>query len=189
MSMTPNLKIEKGDILIGQPTILGDMTFNRAVIFIVDFNEEGVVGFIINKPSDENLKDLLPEVEQEFKVFDGGPVEKDKLYFLHNRPDLIEGGLRINEEIYWGGDYKNVVNLINDRQLSKSNIKFFMGYSGWAEMQLESEIKNNVWLLQKDFDPVEVLTSSKPSFWNKKVRNIGGEFLIWSNAPDNFNYN
>jgi putative transcriptional regulator len=187
--MTPDLKINKGNILIGKPNILGDATFNRAVILIVDSNKDGVVGFIVNKPIEDSLMDLIPEIEKEFMIFDGGPVEKDKLYFLHNTPDLIQGGLKITEDLYWGGDYSKVVELINRGDIDQKNIKFFLGYSGWGELQLENEIKNEIWLKQDHFEPTEILACNKPSYWNDKVKSIGGEFLIWSNAPDNFNYN
>jgi putative transcriptional regulator len=187
--MTPDLKIEKGNVLVGKPNILGDATFNRAVILIVDFNDDGVVGFIVNKPIEDNLKDLLPEVEKDFMVFDGGPVEKDKLYFLHNKPDLIVDSIKITEDLYWGGDYRKVVDLINNAEIDHHNIKFFLGYSGWAEMQLESEIQNEVWHLQNHVESSEILVCDRASYWNEVVKKIGGEFLIWSNAPENFNYN
>lgn len=187
--MTSDLDIQKGNVLIGKPNILGDVTFNRAIILIVDSNNEGVVGFIINKPIDDKLSDLLPEVENDFKVFDGGPVEKDKLYFIHNVPSIVTGGLKIAEDLYWGGDYKLVVELINNGQLNDGHVKFFLGYSGWGESQLEDEIKNEVWLKQSNFDSSEIIACNKASYWNEKIKSIGGEFLIWSNAPDNPNYN
>jgi len=187
--MKQELKIQKGNVLIGKPNILGDSTFNRAVILIVDYNNDGVVGFIINKPTTENLNELIPEIEKDFKIFDGGPVEKDKLYFIHSRPDLITGGINISDNLFWGGNYKNVISLINSSKIKVNEIKFFLGYSGWADIQLREEIKNQVWLLQEKIDPEELINCDKPSFWNEKVKSIGGEFLIWSNAPDNFNYN
>lgn len=188
--MNQSLKIQKGNVLIGKPNILGDITFNRAVIFIADSNQDGVVGFIINKPLDDDLKDLLPEIDKSFSVFDGGPVEKDKLYFIHSKPNLIVGGVKVTENLYWGGDYAKVIDLINKGDLDQNSIKFFLGYSGWGESQLENEIKNEVWLLQ-DYFPTykELFLCNKPSYWNKIVKSIGGEFLIWSNAPENFNYN
>lgn len=188
-SMTPDIDIQKGNVLIGKPNILGDVIFNRAIIVIADCNNEGVVGFIINKPIDDKLNDLIPEIEKDFNVFDGGPVEKDKLYFIHNVPEILTGGLKIADGLYWGGDYKLVVDLINNGDINSSQIKFFLGYSGWGEMQLEDEIKNEVWLKQSHFNTSEIISCDKASYWNEKIKSIGGEFLIWSNAPDNPNYN
>jgi putative transcriptional regulator len=187
--MTSDIDIQKGNVLIGKPIILGDVTFNRAVILIVDSNKEGIVGFIVNRPLEDSLSDLLPEVSKNFKVFDGGPVEKNKLYFIHNIPELIQGGLKVAQDLYWGGDYKSVVQLINEDRLDEKNIKFFLGYSGWGEMQLEDEISNEVWLKQSHLNTSEIIVCDKVSFWNTKIKTIGGDLLIWSNAPDNPNYN
>lgn len=183
------IKIEKGDILISKPNILGDVTFNRSIVLVVDNNEEGVVGFMVNKPLDEDLNQLMPEIHQEFKVFDGGPVERDKLYFIHNVPDLISGGLKISEGLYWGGSTREITKNINSGQIDASHIKFFLGYSGWGAFQLEDEITDDVWLKQNKMNPDEIIACESASFWNQKIKSLGGEYLIWSNAPDNFNYN
>lgn len=187
--MMSQTDIKKGDILISKPSILGDVTFNRAVILIADFNPEGVVGFMINKPLEDSLSDLLPDVMKDFKVFDGGPVERDKLYFIHNVPDLIPGGLKIRDNIFWGGYYEEVVALIKQNKVDASQIKFFLGYSGWGQLQLEGEIKEDVWLRQSDTNSQDIISCDSTDFWNKKIKSIGGEYLIWSNAPDNPNYN
>jgi len=187
--MIPETDIQKGDILISKPTILGDVTFNRAVILIVDFNAEGVVGFMVNKPINDKLNDLLPHVNKEFKVFDGGPVERDKLYFIHNVPDLIPGSLKIKDDIFWGGHLEDVLALIEDGVVDTTQIKFFLGYSGWGQFQLENEIKDDVWLRQIEMKSQDIITCQKAEFWNEKIKAIGGEYLIWSNAPENPNYN
>ncbi|RRO22175.1 YqgE/AlgH family protein [Flavobacteriaceae bacterium 14752] len=187
--MISNTKIHKGDILIGKPSILGDITFNKAVILIADFNEEGVVGFMINKPLNEDLKQLVPNVQKDFKVFDGGPVERDKLYFIHSVPELISGGIKITHDIYWGGEHKEVIDLLNQDRINQNQVKFFLGYSGWSSEQLQDEINDEVWILKDDITNHELISCSDSSFWNKTIKSLGGEYLIWSNAPDNPNYN
>ena len=187
--MVPHLKINKGDVLISKPSILGDITFNRSLILVADYNEEGYVGFMINKPLQDNLKDLVPSINKDFKVFDGGPVDRDKLYFIHNVPDLISGGFQISDELYWGGEQEQLIPLINQNLLGAHQIKFFLGYSGWAPEQLEDEIKEEAWIVESQFDNEVLISCSTPCLWNTKMRSLGGEYLIWSNAPDNPNYN
>ncbi|MBS3738380.1 YqgE/AlgH family protein [Mesohalobacter halotolerans] len=187
--MISNTKIQKGDILIGKPSILGDITFNKAVILIADFNDEGVVGFMINKPINEDLQNLIPEVKKDFKVFDGGPVERDKLFFIHTVPELISGGIKITEQIYWGGEHREVIHLINQNIINEAQVKFFLGYSGWSSNQLQDEIKDQVWILKDDISHDEVVKCKDSSFWNKTIKSLGGDYLIWANAPDNPNYN
>jgi len=187
--MIYNTEIQKGDVLIGKPSILGDVTFNKAVILIADFNQEGVVGFMVNKPINEDLHNLIPDIRKDFKVFDGGPVERDKLFFIHTVPEIISGGIKITEDIYWGGEYQEVISLINQNRLDQTQVKFFLGYSGWSSLQLQDEIKDEVWILKDNFSNRDLISCSETSFWNRTIKSIGGEYLIWSNAPDNPNYN
>lgn len=187
--MISNTKIQRGDILIGKPSILGDITFNKAVILIADFNDEGIVGFMINKPLNEDLQNLIPEVQKDIKVFDGGPVERDKLFFIHTVPEIISGGIKITDQIYWGGEHEEVIRLVNQNSIDDTQIKFFLGYSGWSSEQLQDEINDEVWILKDDIKYQDLISCSDSSFWNKTIKSLGGEYLIWANAPDNPNYN
>jgi putative transcriptional regulator len=99
-------KINKGQLLIAEPSISGDLSFNRSVI-LLDHDEEGSVGFIINKPLKYTINDLLPEINASFKIYNGGPVEQDNLYFIHNIPELIPNSIEISNGIYWGGDFES----------------------------------------------------------------------------------
>jgi len=80
-----NQNPKKGHLLIAEPSILGDVSFNRSVILLADHNEEGSIGFILNKPLDYTINDLIPEIEGAFKIYNGGPVEQDNLYFIHKK--------------------------------------------------------------------------------------------------------
>ena len=72
-------KIQKGNILIAEPSILTDKSFNRAIILLSEHNEEGSIGFILNKPSEYVVKDLVPDIDCDYRVYNGGPVEQDNL--------------------------------------------------------------------------------------------------------------
>ena len=93
--------IKKGHLLIAEPSILGDLSFNRSVILLADHNTEGSVGFILNKPLDYSVNDLVPEVDATFTIYNGGPVEQDNLYFIHNIPELIPNSVEISNGIFW----------------------------------------------------------------------------------------
>ena len=109
-----NVIPEKGNLLIAEPSILGDFSFNRSVILLADHSEEGSIGFILNKPLEYTLNDLIPEVSAEYNVYNGGPVEQDNLYFIHTSPDIIPNSIEISNGIYWGGDFSTVINAINN---------------------------------------------------------------------------
>ena len=76
------LKIHKGKLLIAEPSILNDDSFNRSIILLTEHNEESSVGFILNKPLNYTINDLIPEINCSFKIYQGGPVEQDNLYFI-----------------------------------------------------------------------------------------------------------
>jgi len=178
-------KLNKGQLLIAEPSIIGDLSFNRAVILLADHNKEGSVGFILNKPLKFKLKDLLPEINSEFKIYNGGPVEQDNLYFIHNIPDLIKNSIEISNGIFWGGDFELTKELINKGFIKKKNIRFFLGYTGWDSNQLETEMKANAWILTKNVYESKILNKTSSQFWKERIMDIGGEYLIWSNAPEN----
>lgn len=184
------LQPHRGDVLVSEPSTIGDLTFNRSVILLAHLDAEGIVGFILNKPLDINLGELIPEIEENFKIFNGGPVEQENLYFIHNVPHLILESVEIKEGIYWGGSFETIVELINTRQITSANIKFFLGYSGWDPSQLESEIDMNTWVIDYETKANDILNSLKyGQFWQEKMKKLGGDYLIWSNAPENPNYN
>jgi putative transcriptional regulator len=178
-------KLKKGYLLIAEPSIIGDLSFNRSVILLADHNQDGSVGFIMNKPLKYTISDLIPEISANFKIFNGGPVEQDNLYFIHNIPKLIPNSIEISNGIYWGGDFDSTKDLINSGQIKKENIRFFLGYTGWEEHQLENEMKDNSWIVTKNNYENKIIGKSMLHFWKEQIMELGGEYLIWSNAPEN----
>lgn len=181
---------QQGDILISEPSALGDITFNRSVILLTHYDKKGAVGFILNKPLNHTLEEFIPEIEHRFTIFNGGPVEQDNLYFIHNVPHLIPNSVKVIDGVYWGGSFEVIVDLINSKHINSSQIKFFLGYSGWDESQLEMEIDFHTWIIDQETKPTEIIQSHQDAeFWQEKMKKLGGDYLIWSNAPENPNYN
>ena len=87
-----SIKPTKGVLLVAEPSIIGDVSFNRSVVLLAEHNAAGSVGFILNKPLEYTLNDLIPEVNSALTVYNGGPVEQDNLYFIHRVPELIPDG-------------------------------------------------------------------------------------------------
>lgn len=178
-------KLKKGSLLIAEPSILSDVSFNRSVILLADHNDEGSVGFILNKPLEYSIQDLISDVNANFTVYNGGPVEQDNLYFIHNIPELIPNSIEISNGIFWGGDFETTKILINNDQIRKENIRFFLGYSGWESNQLEDERLANSWIIINNDYGDSILNKSANEFWKEKICELGGDYLIWSNAPEN----
>lgn len=183
------LKPKKGNLLIAEPAIIGDVSFNRSIVLLADHNQEGSIGFILNKPLEYTINDLIPEVDAFFKIYNGGPVEQDNLYFIHKIPELIPNSIEISLGIYWGGDFNKVAELMASKTIKENDIRFFLGYSGWDANQLSEELKAGSWVVSENIYKKNVIEKDHESFWKEKMLELGGEYSIWSNAPENPNYN
>jgi putative transcriptional regulator len=121
------MNITLGTIL-NSTAALNDSNFEHATIFIAEHNEKGAMGFIINKKITRALNEL-EEFKQSiaFPLYDGGPMDKEHLFFVHKRPDLIEGGTLISGSIYLGGNFKQAVAQLNNKTITQNDIKIFIG--------------------------------------------------------------
>lgn len=174
----------KGKLLIAEPSILNDKEFNRSVIYLTEHNKDGCIGFILNKPTEFVLKDLIPEIECDLPVYNGGPVEQENLYFIHKVPNLIPDSIQIDDEFYWGGDFETLTDLLNDHPINESDIRFFLGYSGWSVNQLTEELNESTWVIVKNKYP-NLLNLKSDEIWKNQIMAFGGEYQIWANAPKN----
>lgn len=180
-----DLSPEKGNLLIAEPSLTGDVSFNRSVVLLAEHNVEGTIGFILNKPLEYNIDSLVEEIKVPFKVFNGGPVEQDNLYFIHKVPHLINGSIEISNGIYWGGNFEEIVDLINNKTITKEDVRFFLGYSGWESLQLEHELKSKSWIVTSNSYASSIIQKEANTFWKEEIHELGGDYLLWSNAPEN----
>lgn len=182
-------KITKGCLLLADPNIINDPYFNRTVILITENSEDEVVGFIINKPLEYNFEDIFSGMGKDYIIYNGGPVNKDNLYYIHNLPDLIPNSIKVSDNLFWGGDFSNVKNLIKDNKIGPNNIRFFSGYSGWTLSQLNNEIKEKSWIIINNRFNDKILKLKTNEFWKEEIKKLGNDYKIWSNAPENPNLN
>ncbi len=176
---------KKGNLLIAEPSIIGDISFNRSIVLLADHSADGSIGFILNKPLKYEINDLIPEITKSFKIYNGGPVEQDNLYFIHKEPELIPNSIEISHGLFWGGDFNSVKKHIESGALNSSNIKFFLGYSGWDSEQLEEELKSDTWVVTENSYKNRILMQNSNALWKEKMLEFGGKYSIWSNAPEN----
>ena len=139
--LKPVLSIKSTDLLNGS-------FFEHTTILIVEHNQEGSIGFVTNKPLGKSLHELVEfNHSKPFPLMDGGPVDRDHLFVLHKRPDLIEGGEKIPNGFYLGGNMDQVIEAINTKSANKQEIQLFIGYCGWDLGELEAEVKEGSWIL------------------------------------------
>ena len=171
-----------GILLIAEP-FLKDPHFTRSVALICEHDQEGTVGFVLNKPFDETLDSLMSNFEGfPVPVFYGGPVQINTVHFLHQYPKLIPGGQQILKDIYWGGDFSIAMSLLKNGHINKDGIRFYLGYAGWGENQLYHEMKENSWLTVLGTKEL-VFHLHEKEIWANAVKHLGEEFLPIINYP------
>lgn len=175
---------EKGKVLIAEPFLEGRY-FKRSIILLAECNEDGVVGFVLNKPINISLDEVLINIAQfDGDVYMGGPVDTNRIYYIHTIPELIPNSIHIYEQLYWGGDFNVLKDLIEQKKVLPHQVRFFAGYSGWSAGQLEEEIKENSWLVSK-IDVKSIMSLNLSDLWEKSLRKLGGKYRLWSNFPEN----
>ncbi len=155
----------------------------RTVVFLCDHRDEGSFGFVLNRPYEQTLDQLLPDLEGfPIPVYYGGPVQTDTLHFIHSLPDNIPDGQEITDAVFWGGDFEQVLAMIRNRTLNLDNIRFFLGYSGWSNGQLDGELEEKSWLTAKGTRRL-VFHSNPEVAWKDAVRLLGPEYEEIINYP------
>ena len=138
----------KAGIYIKSTTSLKGSFFEHATILIVEHDEAGTIGFVTNKPFGKSLHELIEfNHSKPFPLMDGGPVDRDHLFVLHKRPDLIDGGKQIPNGLYLGGNMEQVIQAINTGGANAQETQLFIGYCGWDLGELEAELEEGSWTL------------------------------------------
>lgn len=181
---TNNVAPQKGRILIAEPFLSGNY-FNRSVVLLVAYSEKGAVGFILNKKVEFPITEAFPDFPDfDTEVYLGGPVATDSIYFIHKLGDRIPGSIHVVDNLYWGGDFDTIKREISLGTIDSSEIRFFLGYSGWDAGQLEEELKDDSWLVT-DADQESVMGEMDPNSWFSFVKKVGDRYSIWKNFPEN----
>jgi len=183
-TIMPEDKIpEKGKILISEP-FLPDTFFNRTIVYLADHTPEGSVGFILNKKLEIRVSDAISGFDKctEFLSM-GGPVAPDTLHYLHNLGDMIPKSVWVDENLFWGGDIDFIRTMIETGKITSSQIRFFLGYSGWSAGQLEKELKENSWVIAKIKTDI-VMNNQLDDSWKRVLRSLNNKYRVWADFPE-----
>lgn len=183
-----NLEPNKGNLLIAEPSILNDSTFSRSIILVTEYTENNTVGFILNRPLDYVLSDLVTDINCDFPIYEGGPVEQDNLYFVHRVPKLIPESIKISNGIFWGGNFESLKRALQTNQIKNNDIRFFLGYTGWGKDQLKEEINSKSWFVTEN-NAKNIFSEENDTFWRNKMVEKGGNYKLWANAPKDISLN
>jgi putative transcriptional regulator len=138
----------KAGIFIESTSALVGSFFEGTTILLVKHDQNGSLGFVTNKDFGKSINELIEfNHAKPFPLMDGGPVDREHLFVLHQRPDIIEGGEHVSESLYLGGNMEQVIEAINTKKVNQKDIQLFIGYCGWDEGELAAEVKEGSWTL------------------------------------------
>jgi putative transcriptional regulator len=180
---TNNLKPVKGRVLLSEP-FMGDYFFGRSVVLLADHNDEGSFGVIVNKRVSNRLGDYIKDFPvSDMPLYLGGPVESNRMFFIHTFGEVIDQSVPIFRGLYWGGNIEDVKELAASNLLNEDNIRFFVGYSGWGAKQLHSELKRNSWVVTH-INADQIFKTQPDELWKKLTLQLGTNYQLWKTFPE-----
>jgi putative transcriptional regulator len=174
-------KLETGRLLIAEPFLV-DPNFKRGVILLCDHQKDGSFGFILNKPIEMGINDLIssfPEFKSE--VYYGGPVQTDTIHYLHTRGDILPNSIKVLSGVYWGGDFEQLKEYIKADKIKPDDIRFYVGYSGWAAGQLKTERDILSWMTVDGH--IDYVFGENKGLWKNVLEEQGGTYSIIGQMP------
>ena len=178
-----------GDLLVATPILL-DPNFERTVVLLLDVDENGALGVVLNRPSPVPVGDVLPDWDDlastPHVLFQGGPVSTDSALAVA----LLGGqGVPVGHEEPVGfrrlyGDV-GIVDLDTPTAIAGpaiGRLRVFAGYAGWGEQQLLSEIGGGSWYVLPSV-PGDLFDDEPDGLWARVLRRQPGELAWVSTRP------
>ncbi len=167
------MKSFKGHFLVASPH-LSDPNFYRSVVLMIQHDEQGAFGVVLNRPTNSTIADLWELISQgpcenRDPVHVGGPVA-GPLIALHS--DVSHSEVEVAQGVYFASDKESIIQIVTKPQ---GLFRLFIGYSGWAARQLDMELEAGGWLTEPA-TCAEVF-SDHTDLWNRVSRRIGREIL------------
>lgn len=166
-----------GKFLVAMPA-MQDAQFGHSLVYLVDHSQEGAMGLIVNKPlKNHNFSRLCSYLDvdirdpQNIPLVFGGPVEKQRGFVLHSND---YGDAQYYKALPHGLALSATKNVITDLAQGQGprNAIVAMGFAGWADGQLESEIARNDWLIV-DADPALIFSVDHDDKWELALKQSG----------------
>lgn len=174
---------ERGRVLISEP-FLSDNYFRRSVVYLTEHTEDGSLGFVLNKPLELKVNDVIRDFpEADFSISIGGPVSTDTVHYIHTLGDEIPESVHVKDDIFWGGDFNRLKELIDLNRIERNQLRFFLGYAGWSANQLDDEIKEHAWLVG-EIHSKHVMRGEGSEFWSDMLSKYDNKYKAWANFPE-----
>ncbi len=183
MARPDKIELAPGVLLVAPP-MLADPNFWRAVVLLCEHTDEGSFGLILNRHVSLEMTDVVEELASySAPIHIGGPVQVNTLHFLHRLGDDLYGGVNLFDDVFWGGEFEQLQEIVADGSPGLEGLRFYLGYAGWTTEQLEEEVDAGGWIITRP-DVDLVFTDDPANLWRKTLRRMGGEYSVLANFPD-----
>ena len=173
---------------------LRDGNFFKAIVLMLEHNEEGAMGLVINRPMDVSLSEALSKhfdfPTTQHTLYCGGPVEENALLILHNSSDHDQEHQAIVPGVFVGTSpdiFDRVVTSVTDED-PEFRFRIFAGYSGWSAGQLEFEMERGDWFTV-NADSRHVFEQDPYESWENVMESFHKEHRILPNQPPSPEWN
>jgi putative transcriptional regulator len=171
----------RGQLLIASPALV-DPNFRRTVVLIVAHDADGAVGLVLNRPTDTEVAEAVPEladlVDPDAVVSVGGPVQNQAVVVLAEWDDLDEAGAVVFEDIGLMGSEAEAERVAE----ATRRVRVFAGYAGWGGGQLEAELDEPSWVTEPASG--EDVFGEHRDLWATVLRRKGGAFKLVATMPE-----
>ncbi len=172
-----------GKLLVATP-VLGDPNFERTVVLVLEHADEGAVGLVLNRPSETEVCEPLPEWDDVTSfpsvIFVGGPVEQKAVIGLARKG--ATGGDDRWRPLVCGVGIVDLGRGPEELAAGIEDLRLFAGYAGWGEDQLAAEIDAGAWWVV-DAAPTDVLSDRPEALWSTVLRRQPGRLAMYANFP------
>jgi putative transcriptional regulator len=171
----------RGQLLVAGPALL-DPNFWRTVVLIVEHNEEGALGLVLNRPSETSVAEAVPQLETlldpDERLFIGGPVQPSSVIVLAEFEDATDAALLAFDDVGVLGTGPSP----EDRSAGVRSGRAFLGHAGWGPGQLDGELERGDWILESA--RLEDAFSADPlGLWSGVLTRKGGSYALVARMP------
>lgn len=184
-SFKNNNQPKKGVLLISDPFEM-DVHFTRSVVLICSHDENGSFGFVLNNYISLSATELNEGLHSfKGRISIGGPLDKTNLYYIHQFGNLISDSEHIVDDLYFGGSFEAILEQIKLHPENEQKVRFFIGYSGWGEKQLEEELMQNAWIVVTNHTTQQIMDTHSSNLWKETMALQGAKFKLLADFPLN----
>ncbi len=164
---------------------LDDSHFGQSVVYLVEHGENGTLGWIVNRSSDISLSEAVPDIKDKqaaaHALYYGGPVGLPMIFMLVRRESPTEGMAHVADDVYISSD-RHILDEALAAKKPESELRFYIGNSGWAAGQLDFELVHGNWyVVSADTDAI--FSDETDSLWNRLIERLEPRGIQVDNRP------